>query len=582
MDTNKPIRLIETFAGYGSQLMSLKMLGANVSSHCISEWDVNANTSYNVIHSKDSTDYSSSKSKEQLIDELYDLGISTDGKSLMTKEKIKRKGEKWIRKTYNEFKQNNNLGSVCNVHGKDLKIEDVNKNLYIMTYSFPCVSLSLAGKKEGIAKGSGTASSLLWEIERILQELHDENLDLPQILLMENVPQVISDKNIDNFNTWCSFLESLGYTNKYKILNGKDFGIAQNRKRCFMFSFLGEYDYTFPKEIPLKTRLKDYLENNVDESYYIENDKAKQLIEDLLNRGVLPVHEVQVPIDGTINRPNIKGCANTLKAGERGISNRRSENNLVACYETPKIIGQMEGTFESTNRVYDINGVSPTLNTCGGGDRQPKIIIDDTQGFETEPRIYQDIIPSLRATRSGLKILEPNDSGLGNNIESERKDSQIIDTGEPIVYDDYNHRIKPDSATIGVIRQTFANSAFGNGQKFLEPCIVAMRGRNPNNPSDIGAPTKQRLEPNSQGICNTLTSVQKDNLVLIPIWRIRKLTERECGRLMGVPDDIIDKMIKVNSKSALYRQFGNSIMTNCLMALFSQLNLSGVPLWNKE
>ena len=600
MDMNKPIRLIETFAGYGSQLMSLKMLGADVESHCISEWDVNANASYNAIHSKDKTNYAISKSTEELIDELYNLGISTDGKTLMTKDKIKRKGEKWIRQTYNAFKQNNNLGSVCNIHGKDLKIENTDEYLYCMTYSFPCTDLSLAGKRAGMEKGSGTASSLLWEIERILQELHNEKLELPQILLMENVPQVISDKNIDNFNTWCSFLESLGYINHYSILNGKDYGIAQNRKRCFMFSFLGEHEYEFPKTIPLDVRLRDFLEDKVDESYYINSEKAKVLLEDLLARGVLNNYIDKRVVDGSINLPQEKEVANALKAGERGISNRRSEHNcVVETYTNPRVIGQMKGTFESTNRVYDINGVCPTLNTCGGGDRQPKIIIDDTMGFDGEPRIYEDISPSLRSQRSGLKVLEPEISVLGNYMESGHEASRVVDingvaptvkenhgtiTGivEPIIYDDYNYKIKTDQTTIGTVMPNFANSALGNGTKLIEPMIVAMRGRNPENPSalTVGAPTEQRLEPNIQGVSNTLTSVSKDNLVLETVYRIRKLTERECGRLMGVPDDIITKMMTVNSKSALYKQFGNSIMTNCLMALFSQLGLKGVKKWN--
>lgn len=107
-------------------------------------------------------------------------------------------------------------------------------------------------------------------------------------------------------------------------------------------------------------------------------------------------------------------------------------------------------------------------------------------------------------------------------------------------------------------------------------CIVAMRGRNPKNPSDrtVGSPTEQRLEPNSQGICNTLTSVQKDNMVLEnPKYRIRKLTPRECGRLMGVSDEDISKMAEVNSNTQLYKQFGNSIVVDVMCAMFRNLNI---------
>lgn len=118
-------------------------------------------------------------------------------------------------------------------------------------------------------KGSGTRSGLLWEVERLL----DECTELPQILLMENVPQVIGQKNLKSFQSWRSKLESLGYSNYVQLLNAKNYGIPQNRNRCFMVSILGNYHYTFPKKIPLEFRLKDLLEENVDEKYYL-SDKA--------------------------------------------------------------------------------------------------------------------------------------------------------------------------------------------------------------------------------------------------------------------------------------------------------------------
>lgn len=106
-------------------------------------------------------------------------------------------------------------------------------------------------------------------------------------------------------------------------------------------------------------------------------------------------------------------------------------------------------------------------------------------------------------------------------------------------------------------------------------CIVAMRGRNPDNPSDRtnGSPTEQRLEVNTQGTSNCLTSVQKDNLVIEPQYRIRKLTPRECGRLMGVSDEDISKMAEVNSNTQLYKQFGNSIVVDVMCAMFRNLNI---------
>lgn len=130
---------------------------------------------------------------------------------------------------------------------------------------------------------------------------------------------------------------------------------------------------------------------------------------------------------------------------------------------------------------------------------------------------------------------------------------------------------------VGGCSLTLSTMQGGNQEpKILESQIVAMRGRNPDNPSDrsVGSPTEQRLEPNSQGICNTLTSVQKDNMVLEqPKYRIRKLTPRECGRLMGVSDEDISKMATVNSNTQLYKQFGNSIVVDVMCAMFKNLNI---------
>lgn len=123
---------------------------------------------------------------------------------------------------------------------------------------------------------------------------------------------------------------------------------------------------------------------------------------------------------------------------------------------------------------------------------------------------------------------------------------------------------------------TLSTMQGGNQEpKILESQIVAMRGRNTENPSDrtAGSPTAQRLEPNAQGMCNSLTTVQKDNLVMEKQYRIRKLTPRECGRLMGVSDEDISKMAAVNSNTQLYKQFGNSIVVDVICAMFKNLNI---------
>lgn len=240
----KPIRLIELFAGYGSQAMALKRIGAKFEHYRVVEFDKYAIASYNAVH-------------------------GTDFPTM----------------------------DITKVHAEDLSICDTNTFTYLLTYSFPCTDLSVAGKQAGMSKGSGTRSGLLWEVERILTEIRDGNGELPQILFMENVPQVHGKKNINDFEKWLGFLESLGYTNYWQDLNAKNYGVAQNRNRCFMFSFLGNYSYDFPQPIPLKKKLKDYLEDNVDEKYYINNEKADKLIKQLIDNGTLPQHNLDRQTD---------------------------------------------------------------------------------------------------------------------------------------------------------------------------------------------------------------------------------------------------------------------------------------------
>lgn len=315
----KPIRLIETFSGVGTQAMALRDLGVNFEYWATSDWDVNAVASYKAIHhDDDNTDYSVGKTKEELIEILNKLCISTDGKKPMTKKQISRKSENWLRKTYNNFKASHNLGSITEINAENLKIENKKEYIYILTYSFPCTDLSLAGRRKGMDKNSGTASSLLWEIERILKECKNLNC-LPDILVMENVTQVHGKKNIDNWNTWLNILKELGYKSYYQDLNSKDYGVAQNRNRTFCVSLLSDLPYVFPEPILLKKRLKDYLEEEVNEKYYINSEKADKLINDLQDRGVLPLKKQGV--DLTTRNPNVRDVSNTIKTLQRGITN---------------------------------------------------------------------------------------------------------------------------------------------------------------------------------------------------------------------------------------------------------------------
>ena len=273
----KPIKLIEFFAGYGSQALALKYLNLDFTHHRICEWAIKSIQAYKDIHFKDdNTDYSQLSSKEQIIEYLYKKGISSNYNDPMSYEQIKRLGEQQLRTIYNNIIATKNLVNITQVHGKDLDITDTESFTYLLTYSFPCQDLSLAGKGKGMKRDGKTRSGMLWEVERILKELNQLGT-LPKILLMENVPQVIGKKHIRDFQDWELFLESLGYSNYVEILNSKDYGVPQNRERAFMISILGDYKYEFPKPFELKLRLKDLLEENVDESYFLSDKMIKYI-----------------------------------------------------------------------------------------------------------------------------------------------------------------------------------------------------------------------------------------------------------------------------------------------------------------
>ena len=259
---NKPVRLISLFSGYDSQALALKYLSINFEHYKTCEWAIKSIQALKDLHFKDDViDYSKNLTQDEIIDYLTSKGISANYNEPMTREQIKRLGEQKQRQIYNNIKASHNLVNIQQVKASDLEIVDVDKYCYLMTYSFPCQDLSKAGLGKGMEKGSGTRSGMLWEVERIL----DECENLPQILLMENVPDVIGSKNIIHFAKWLEKLEKLGYHCYWQVLNAKDFGVPQNRERCFMVSLLGDYLYEFPKKQKLEIRLKDILEKEVDE-----------------------------------------------------------------------------------------------------------------------------------------------------------------------------------------------------------------------------------------------------------------------------------------------------------------------------
>lgn len=227
----------------------------------------------------------------------------------------------------------------------------------MLTYSFPCQDLSLAGKGAGMEKGSGTRSGLLWEVERILSECENK----PQILLMENVTQVHGAGNEEHFKQWLLRLEEMGYQSYWEDMSAVDYGIPQTRNRTFMVSIHGDYNYNFPKKTKLKLRLKDLLENNVDEKFYL----SKAMIDYVTGvnqkdsnfpRGQRFKQQLKIT--------NEKSVAVTIStnAGNRPVDNFIVDNN-----EDIKVI-------DSYNKKLTNPNMSGTISTRQGSNQGSMII----------------------------------------------------------------------------------------------------------------------------------------------------------------------------------------------------------------
>ena len=222
-------------------------------------------------------------------------------------------------KAYNQIHgDTHNWGDITKIDEKKLPYYD------LITYSSPCQDFSVAGLGKGGDKDSGTRSSLLWECERIIRAVK------PKYLLMENVKNLVGEKHKHNFVRWLRVLEMMGYWNFWQVLNAKDYGVPQNRERVFVVSILGGGQYLFPNKIKLKKRLKDILEPNVDEKYYLSDKMVYNLFKER---------------DGLNYKPAInKDIAVTLttKAGQRNSDNYIQEPILIGGMQKNQSIKQAE------------------------------------------------------------------------------------------------------------------------------------------------------------------------------------------------------------------------------------------------
>lgn len=460
-DSN-PLKLIELFAGIGSQTQALKNIDIPHEVVAISEIDKYALKSYEAMHGKV-----------------------------------------------------NNMGDIRAI--KELPCADM------WTYSFPCQDISVAGKGAGIK--DGTRSGLLFEVERLLK-VAAENRTLPKYLLLENVKNLVSKKFRADFDSWLFCLSELGYTNYWKVLNAKDYGIPQNRERVFCVSILGPHKpFVFPEKQELKLRLRDMIDRVVDEKYYLKESTIRSILASKFNAR-----------RDSIRQP--EGIACCLKA---------RDFHEPQCVQLGELSGEKwDKMHDISRRVYDTEGLSPTVHCQGGGNTELKIaenfVLGGLQEHQTprtdgiSPALTEamgkggatrkaDLPSGQSVAKAGSKLcLRPGGQTPIIAESQERFYKQAFETmhendckdGDTI--DAFNKKVNKSGIcpTLTTRPEGFKTAILPVVEN--EPIIAAMRGRNPENPSDrtVGLHTEQRLETNGKGLCNALTTVQKDNLVVEP------------------------------------------------------------------
>lgn len=462
--------------------------------------------------------------------------------------------DKYAIKSYcaiHNVEEEKNLGDISKID-----ISMISDNIDLITHGSPCQDFSVAGKQAGAEKGSGTRSSLMWYTVEIVEKTK------PKFVIWENVKNLLSKRHRHNFDNYIEIMEKLGYNSYFEVLNAKNYGIPQNRERVYTISIRKDIDnnkFKFPEKEKLNKRLKDVLEKDVEDKYYLSSKMINGFLkhnEKHIVKGTgfvwKPKNQEEIentirantalcPTDNTINvgevTPNSQagqvysssGISPTIIAGTHGyaIGNILEDNQI-------KVVGELDiKGHDSVKRVYSQEGLSPTLTNMQGGNRQPKVLIKN-------------------ATKKGY---------------DEAVDGDSVNLAYP------NSRTR--RGRVGhQIAQTL--TAADNMAVLETPYIVASRGRNPENPNSrvMGEYLEQRLEANTNGTTNCISTVQKDNYVVEENIKIRKLTPLECWRLMGFTDKDFEKAKETgNSNTQLYKQAGNSIVVNVLEKIFKNLLL---------
>ena len=408
---------------------------------------------------------------------------------------------------HNEL-ESKNLGDVTKVDGNKLPYAD------LMVWGFPCTDISVAGLVKGFIdeEGNITRSGLYYEGLRILRET------MPKYSIIENVKNLVGKKFKAQFETMLEDIKALGYNNYWKVLNAKDYGIPQNRERVFIISIRADADnglFEFPEGFDNELRLKDFLEDEVDEKYYISQEKTDKLLEQLRENNILSNtsqenHKI-IKLGNTT--PSGKSQCNDVLSPEGIYPNICAgvHGNCNPSILEPKIIAErgryVDGKIEQQYEPRKDN-LTNTLTTVQKDNLllEPKIIEDFYKNRDI--RVYEDC-PTLRSERIGLKVLE-------------NKCIQVGNLEQPGYHESCNRVYSPEG---------IARTLMGGGGNLNDKA--------------------------GQYLIN---------------YRVRRLTAKECWRLMGFSDEDFQKARDAGiSDSQLYKQAGNSIVTNVLAAIFINL-----------
>jgi DNA (cytosine-5)-methyltransferase 1 len=445
-----------------------------------------------------------------------------------------------------------NLGDITRVWGRNLPYAD------LLVWGFPCTDISVAGKQAGIVEGE-TRSGLYYEGLRILRETK------PKYSIIENVKNLTGKKFKAEFEQMLADIKELGYNNYHKVLNAKDYGIPQNRERVFIISIRADVDkgYEFPIGFDNGLRLKDFLEDEVDEKYYISQEKVEHMISKINygNKGILPDFKGDVLASYNLSSKEHRTVG--WKDNVNALCARDYKDQKVVCvpYIEPNVM-----RFERTEygkeirKEYELGLVDekignmriPTPRTDGIANTLTTVLKDN---MLCVPCITPD---RVEKRQNGRRFKEDGDPSFTLTSQDRHGILQIGSFDKEDIND--NERQRRVYSDEGISPTVLART---DNAKVLQIGELDIKGMD----------CIKRVY-SDKGISPTLTTMEGGNRqpkVLLN-YRIRKLTPKECWRLMGFTDEDYQKAVDAGvSNSQLYKQAGNSIVSTVLAAIFKNL-----------